>query len=64
VLMENPKCLEGGSRCTCSSDGRSACSVEKMFGIHETLVAQSMWRDSIVERDINVTFMRAGRESE
>lgn len=23
---------------------------EKMFGIHVTLVAQSMWKDSIVER--------------
>jgi hypothetical protein len=48
VLMENPKCLEGGGRCTCSWDGSNACG-EKMFGIHVTLVAQSMWKDSTVE---------------
>lgn len=41
--------LEGGSRRTCSSDGRNACSGEKMVGIHVTLVAQSMWKDSTVE---------------
>lgn len=39
--MENPKCLEGGSRCTCSLDDRNACSGEKIFGIHVSLVAQS-----------------------
>lgn len=49
MLKENPKCLEGGSRCTCSSDGINACSGEKMVGIHVTLVAQSMWKDSTVE---------------
>jgi hypothetical protein len=49
VLMENPKCLEGGSRCACSSDGRNAGSGERMFGVHVTLVAQSMWKDSTVE---------------
>lgn len=64
VFMENPNCLEGGSRCTCSSDGSNACSVEKMYGRHINLVAQCMWKDITGRCWILVTFMRVGRESE
>jgi hypothetical protein len=35
VLMGNPKCLEGGSRCTCSSDGRNACKVHPCTGTED-----------------------------